>query len=308
MMVPAKHRRGGAGWFLLPALTAAVLAAFMPEAPAQVRVDISFKRKLYVMYEPVIANVSISNLSGRQLVLEDAEGRPWFGFNIEAEDGRLVPPIHPNYSLAPAAIGPGEKITRAVNLTPLYPLGEFGLYRVRAAVWVPEFQRFFSSPPLSIEITEGRAIWQQVVGVPGNEARPSLRTITLLSHKLSRTTRLYLRIEDKERGLIYATHQLGQFLSFGQPAVMLDVKNDIHILQNSAPKEFLYSHIDLDGKVIERKAYAEVGTRPSLSKKPDGTVVVAGGAVIDPRARVPEAEVATDKLSDRPVPLPPPER
>ncbi len=278
------------------------LLAFAPPASAQVRVDITFKRRLYVMYEPLIASVTITNLSGRKLVLENTPRRTWFTFNIETESGRIVPPNQAEYSLNPVMIGPGEKITRAVNLTPLYPLNEFGVYRVRASVYVAEFDRWFSSPPLTIDITDGRVIWQQVAGVPGS-GRPSLRTISLLSHRLSRSTRLYLRIEDKERGLIYATHQLGQFLSFGKPEVLLDVNNQIHILQNSAPKEFLYSHIDLDGKVITRRKYAEAGTRPSLSKTPKGGVQVVGGTFLDPNVPLPDASSAPG-LSERPVPLP----
>ena len=111
-----------------------LLAGAAEQVAAQVRVDISFKRKLYVMYEPLIATVTINNLSGRPLLLENSDHHRWFGFNIETADGRIVPPINPDYALAPAAVGPGEKLTRSVNLTPLFPLHDFGLYRVKATV------------------------------------------------------------------------------------------------------------------------------------------------------------------------------
>ncbi len=285
-------------------LGALIFGATAERSSAQVRVDISFKRKLYVLYEPLIATVTINNLSGRPLLLEDAEHHRWFGFTIEAADGRLIPPINPDYSLAPAAVGPGEKLSRAVNLTPLFPLDEFGLYRVKATVYAPSFDRYFSSPPLAVEITEGRPIWQEVVGVPGDSGRPELRTITLLSHKLSRSTRLYVRIEDKERGKIYATHQLGPFLTFGTPEVMLDARNEIHILQNSAPKQFLYTHLGLQGEVLGQQAYREAGTRPTLSKQSGGGITVVGGQAFVPGEEEAAAEAQADKLGDRPVPLP----
>lgn len=296
-----KHRA-----LILPALLlgAFFLGALADHASAQVRVDISFKRKLYVLYEPLIATVTINNLSGRPLLLADSEHHRWFGFTIEAADGRLIPPINPDYSLAPAAVGPGEKLSRAVNLTPLFPLDEFGLYRVKATVYAPSFGQYFSSPPLALEITDGRAIWQEVVGVPGDSGRPELRTITLLSHKLSRSTRLYVRIEDKERGKIYATHQLGPFLTFGTPEVMLDVRNEIHILQNSAPKQFLYTHLGLQGEVLGQQAYREAGSRPNLVKQQGGTIAVVGGQPFVPGEEEAAAEAAADKLGDRPVPLP----
>jgi hypothetical protein len=287
-------------WFLPAALLLGLLAT---SAFAQVRVDISFKRKLYVMYEPLIATVTINNLSGRPLLLDNSENDRWFGFTIETADGRLVPPSNPNYALAPAAVGAGEKLTRAVNLTPLFPLDEFGLYRVKATVYVGAFSRFFSSPSLPVEITDGRPIWQEVVGVPGAAGEPELRTITLLSHKLSRSTRLYVRIEDRQRGRVYATHQLGQFLTFGRPEVMLDSENQIHILQNTLPKEFRYTHLGLNGQVLGQQDYREAGSRPGLVKKAGGAVAVVGGRPYN-AGQEEAAEVAADKVGDRPVPVP----
>lgn len=278
---------------------------FLPTAKAQVRVDISFKRSLYVVYEPLIATVTINNLSGRPLLLQDVENHQWFGFTIESGDGRPVPPINANYSLKPEAVGPGEKLTRAVNLTPLFPLNEFGLYRVKATVYAEAFGRYFSSPPLSVEITDGRPIWQEVVGVPTADGKTELRTITLLAHKLSRSTRLYARIEDRENGRVYATHQLGQFLTFGRPEVLLDANNEIHILQNTAPKQFLYSHLGLQGEVIAQQVYVEAAnrSRPTLVKQQGGAIAVVGGKPYNP-AEEQKIQAESDKVGDRPVPLP----
>lgn len=289
-------------WLVLFGLL--VLCLLAEHAAAQVRVDVSVRRKLYVLYEPLVAVVTINNLSGRPLLLEDSDHHRWFGFNIEGDDGRIVSPVHPDYSLAPAAVGPGEKLTRAVNLTPLFPMHEFGLYRIKATVYVEAFGRYFSSPPMAVEITDGRPIWQEVVGVPGADGKPELRTITLLSHKLSRSTRLYVRIEDRERGRVYATHSLGQFLTFGRPEVLLDADNQIHILQNTLPKQFLYTHLSLDGEVLAQQAYMEAGTRPRLGKQSGGSVAVAGGRPFTPGAQQEEGAPPADRVGDRPVPLP----
>jgi hypothetical protein len=248
--------------------------------------------------------VTINNLSGRPLLLENSDHHRWFGFNIESADGRIIPPSNADYALAAAAVGPGEKLTRSVNLTPLFPLHEFGLYRVKASVYVAAFARYFSSPPLAVEITDGRPIWQEVVGIPGNGGEHDLRTITLLSHKLSRSTRLYVRIENREHGRVYATHQLGQFLTFGRPEVLLDVDNQIHILQNTLPKQFLYTHLGLSGEILAQQAFNDAGSRPRLVKEAGGTVKVAGGRPFTPGAEDPQDEATTDKLGDRPVPLP----
>lgn len=289
-------------WFFFLAAILAVVGA--EKSAAQINVQLDFKRQLFVLYEPIVAVVSIDNLSGRPLVLENVDEQRWFGFTIETGDGRPVPPINPDYELAPVAIAPGEKLTRAVNLTPLFPLQEFGPYRVKATVYADSFGRFFSSRPETVEITDGRPIWQEVVGVPGGgEGAPDLRTVTLLTHKLSRSTRLYARIEDKQKGKIYAMHQLGPYLSFGRPDVLLDLRNEVHVLQNSAPKQFLYTHLGLSGEILGQQAYLEAGGRPSLVKDGQGQVKVTGGRPYTPGEEEAAAEAA-DKVGDRPVPLP----
>ncbi len=270
---------------------------------AQILVDLSIKRTLYIAYEPLLATVRITNLSGNRLLLADVEGKKWFGFEIETLDGRPIPPSDPNYEIAPLQIESGESISRTVNLTQLYPLSDFGSYRVRASVYSTELANYFSSPPLTIEITEGRLIWQQTVGVPGVESGAgSSRTISLLSHRLPERTDLYLRIEDKSVGLVYCTHRLGDFIAYGKPDVALDSVNTIHVLQNAAPHLFIYSKVALDGKILERTSFQAPKDRPQLKRSAEGSVVVVGGISFDPRATPTPALIP--KLSDRPPILP----
>ncbi len=272
---------------------------------AQVQVDVALKRSLYMVYEPLICNVTITNLSGGTLILEDTPREKWFGFQIETVDGRPLPPVNPDYRNQPVEIEPGQRLSRSINLTPLYPLSEFGTYRVKAAVYSAQMGKYFTSPQLNIEITEGRQLWQQTVGVPDGLGAGRTRTFTILAHRLPRTTMLYLRVEDKEAGVIYCTTQLGRFITFASPDIEIDGGNQIHILQNTAPKAFLYSHFDVNGKVIKQQAYQSFDAKPYLVRKPDASVAVVGGVAYDPKASPPEQQLP--KLSDRPVPLPTPQ-
>ena len=285
-----------------PLLAALFLLGFFPilSLKAQVLVDLSIKRTIYIAYEPLLATVRITNLSGNRLLLADVEGKKWFGFDIETLDGRPIPPSDPNYEIPPIQIESGESITRTVNLTQLFPLSDFGSYRVRASVFATELNNYFSSPPLTIEITEGRLLWEQTVGVPGGGN--ATRTISLLSHRLTERTDLYLRIEDKEAGIVYCIHNLGDYIAYGKPDILLDTDNTIHVLQNTLPREFVYSKIGLDGKILQRGSLQAPKERPQLKRLPDGSVTVLGGIAYDPHATPPPATVA--KLSDRPPALP----
>jgi hypothetical protein len=297
-------RSGQPTWRCLALVSWLGLGLLVP-ATAQVQVDVALKRSLYMVYEPLICNVTITNLSGGTLTLEDTAREKWFGFQIETVDGRPLPPINPQYQNQAVEIEAGQRLTRAINITPLYPLSEFGTYRVRAVVHVPQLGKYFVSPQLNLEITEGRQLWQQTVGVPEGLGQGRARTFTILAHRLPRTTMLYLRVEDKEAGVIYCTTQLGRFITFASPDIELDGGNQIHILQNTAPKAFLYSHFDVNGKVLKQQAYQAYDARPYLVRKPDASVAVVGGVPYDPKA--PPPEQALPKLDDRPVPLPTPQ-
>lgn len=280
----------------------AILCAVLT-ARAQVQVDISLKRNLFIAYEPVLVTVTITNLSGNELTLADSGQNKWFGFALETLDGRPLPPMNGDYSNEPVELGPQQKISRTVNLAPLFPINEFGGYRVKANVYSQQSNRFFNSPSLNFDVTDGRVLWQKTVGVPdGSPGGGSTRTITLLSHRLPQSTQLYLRIEDKTAGIVYCTHQLGRFLTFGNPNILLDTQNRVHVLQNVAPKTFVYSKIGLNGEVLDRKSYNEFSTRPALRRGSDGSVLVVGGQAYDPNAPPPEQALPT--MQDRPVPLP----
>lgn len=281
-----------------------LLTFLLPAARAQLQVELGFKRTLYIAYEPLIANVSITNLSGNSLNLRDSEGHHWFGFQIETLDGRPVPPRDSRHTNPPLLLQPGQKLTRAVNLTPLYPISEYGGYRIRAAIHVPSLNRTFTSSPLNVEVTEGRSIYKKTVGVPANQpGGGGLREINLLTHRLPSSTQLYLRIIDPERGIVHCTHRLGRLVSYGTPEVILDINNHVHVLQNVAPKSFLYSHIGLNGEVITRKTYQQNVKRPALVRTPDERIVVVGATEFDPQAEQ-EKKQSTPSISDRPVPIP----
>jgi hypothetical protein len=295
-----RHHSAGKTLGLLLILLIAMSGAIQ----AQVKVDISLRRSLYMIYEPIICIVSITNLSGADLELEDLPEHKWFGFQVETLEGRPLAPINAEYRNQPISIQAGQTVRRSVNLTPLFPMSEFGAYRIRATVFVPRFNRYFSSLPLSLEITEGRVLWEQTVGVPPDSgASGSTRLYQLLAHRLPSSTMLYLRVQDKENGIIYCTTQLGRYVAFGKPVVIIDPTNEVHVLHNLAPKEFLYSHFDINGKVKQQQAYQQWGDkRPNIVRTSSGEVQVVDGSPYDPRATPPEKKLPG--LSERPVPLP----
>jgi len=270
---------------------------------AQVQVDLKFKRLQYIAYEPVMATLGITNLAGRDIDLHDADGQSWFGFEVSGSESQPIPPITTDSAQPPLQIKAGQKVTQRINLTPLYPVQEFGTYHVRAHIYFADLGKFFYSGTKVFEVTDARPIWQQTVGIPDGVSAPgNVRTYSLLMNRFPDHTSLYLRVQDKDNGIVYATYSLGRIISFEEPQAQIDRANQLHILQCAAPRTWAYSRIGLNGELLAHSSFMETKTRPRLFRAADGEVAVRGGMLEAPAAQT--AGSTAPKLSERPPGVP----
>jgi hypothetical protein len=269
-------------------------------ARAQIQVELKLPRLQYIAYEPVVAKLAITNLAGRDVELRDADGQGWFGFEISGSEGQPIAPLAAgNKSEAPLSIPAGKTVTQKINLTPLYSVHEFGTYRVRAHVYFGDLSKFFYSQTKVFQVTDARPIWQKTVGLPdGTPGAGSTRTYSLLSNRFADHTGLYVRVEDKNSGVVYATYSLGRVIAFDEPGAEIDNANHLHVLHCAAPRSWAYSHVGLNGELLAHSAFMESKTRPRLRHASDGTVLVMGGMVEAPVAESTKTNVP--KLSARP--------
>jgi hypothetical protein len=285
---------------MIRCLACAALFLVALSAQAQIQVDLKFKRLQYIAYEPVIATVTITNLAGRDIVLRDDNDQHWYGFEVTANEGRTLAPLQQSAE-APLKIAAGTSVTRKINLTPLFPINDLGVYHVRANVFFADLNKFFYAPAKVFEVTTARPIWQRTVGDPGNGG---VRTFSLMTNRFPDHTSLYVRVEDKENSLVYATFSLGRVISFDEPHAEVDRQNQLHVLQCSAPRVWSYSVVGLDGRLLKRATYSQTRSSPHLSRAANGSVAVSGG-MLDVAAAPPAAVRTVPKLSDRPANLPP---
>lgn len=282
----------------------ATLLGLLPGLYSQIQVEMNIPRRLYIAYEPIIITVGITNLTGRDITLQDIDSQKWFSFQVNTADDRIVPPLDLNYKLSPLTIAAGETVKRQLNLTPLYAVHEFGVYHIKASVYFGDARKYYSSTSNSFEVTEGKLVYHQTVGVPeGQEGAGTSREISLLTHRDEKYNILYIRVEDRENGLVYITAPLGRILLSYDPQVALDKKNQIHILHLYGPRAYVYTRIGLNGEWLGQANYNVVKEQPTFKKMPDGSVAVLGGKLDVPVAQSASAP-ATPKLSDRPPGLP----
>lgn len=279
------------------------LVAFSQQLHAQLRVELKFSRRLFLAYEPVLASISITNYSGRDILLENSEGHNWLNFDITNSQGNLLTARQGRTTFAPRQLGAGESCNFAVNLVSSYPISELGAYRVRASIYFAPMDKFFSSASKVVEVSEGKLIWEQTLGVSGGN---SDRVVSLLTFRGAEQNDLYVRIEDKQAGVVYGTRKLGRMITQGPPQIEVDPENNLHVMQIIGSKTWLYSRIGINGEPIEQGTYYETKTRPRLGRMPDGRVGIAGG-----QAAAPVAQPVSDeggkpkaKISDRPADFP----
>src|SRR5205814_2697525 len=204
---------------------------------AQVQVDLKFKRLQYIAYEPVMATLGVTNLAGRDVDLRDADGESWFGFEVTAKDGQIVALLPAAKKQASLNVESGKKVTQRIDLASLYPVHDFGTYHVRAHVYFADLGKFFYSQTKVFEVTDARPIWQKTVGIPEGAPGPgNVRTYSLLTNRFPDHTSLYVRVEDKDSGIVYATYSLGHAIAFDEPQAELDRANQLHILHCAAPR------------------------------------------------------------------------
>jgi hypothetical protein len=267
-------------------------------AEAQIQVDLKFKRLQYIAYEPVVATVAITNLAGREIELHDADGQSWLGFELSGSEEQPIAPLSGAKAEPALKIAAGQRVTRQINLTPLYPVNEFGAYHVRTNVYFADLGKFFYSGTRVFEVTDARPIWQQTVGVPESTAGSGeVRTYSLMTNRFPDHTSLYVRVQDNDRGVVYATYSLGRTISSEQPQAEIDRANQLHVLHCAAPRAWSYARVGLNGELLEHSSFMETKTRPRLLHSANGEIAVRGG-VIEAPARNSASKVP--KLSARP--------
>ena len=177
------------------------------------------------------------------------------------------------------------------------------MYHVRAHVYFSDLDRFFYSQTGVFEVTDARPIWQQTVGIPEGVAAPGdVRTYSLLSNRFPDHTSLYVRVQDRDKGIVYATYSLGRAIAFEEPQAEIDRGNQLHVLHCVAPRSWAYSRIGLSGELIMRSSFMETKTRPRLVRTADGEVAVRGGVIEASPSQ--KGRSTAPKLSARPPVLP----
>lgn len=262
-------------------LFAAICAAV--SVSAQVAMDLTLNRSIYMQYEPLYACVTLRNDSGRPLLFGNrAELQGYLLFEVTDQRGRVVPKRPgAELSVAGLVLEPGQIRRMIVPINRYYQLDPVGVYRVHAYVSHSQLPAEYKSPELKFQIEPGVTVWKKEVGLPDlHEKDPAgvakERVYNIRSIVENSTKAYYLVIEDDK--LIYAVIRVGKAIGYEKFSAEVDMLSRIHLLMPIAPTIFHYLAFSPDGKKFADEYRKTVGTIPMLMRNPDtGLVTLIGG-------------------------------
>jgi hypothetical protein len=279
-----------------------VLLAVIATARAQLDVSIEMKRNIFMRGEPVEVSVLIRNLAGKDVILRDVESHQWFGFELTHGSENPIGPRDAGYKNEPVVILNGDTVRRKVDLLRLYPITEFGTYKMRAAIYFAETGKYIASETVRVDISDGRRMWSQTVGVPASrDGAGQYRKLSLLSFQQPKELTAYVRVEDERTGDILGTYPLGRLVGGATPTTEFDADNTLHVFHLVGPHQYALSKIGVNGEWLGQTMWSSSKGRATVRRKEDGRMVIVGATRAD---LPPPSPLPVPKLSDRPVAVP----
>jgi hypothetical protein len=280
-------------------LLTALILVITGSAQAQLAASLQISKKTHLTGEPVVAIVTITNHSGRDLVLQSDGRFQWLDFIIKSSSGRLINSRR-GALFGPMKIAAGQTMARDVDLTEHFQLSEPGNFTVSTTIKLPgQSTEGASSNRAFFSQINSRPYWTQKVGVGGGNTRE----YRLIQFSGDSKTRLYAQIVDGRTGQFIRTFPLGDMLTLRKPAATVDRSQRMHVMFLATPSMWVHCVINTDGQLVERQIHRRPPQGdPRLLTMGDGTVQVVNSIPYDPKAEA-TRRAATRKASDRP-PIP----
>ena len=265
-------------------LLLAMLFIWVGVLPADIVMNLEMSRSNYMLYEPVVAHLTMRNSSGQVLVFgSEAEFNGHMEIELTDMHDRPVKGSGAKVNLRGMILRPGVDHRIRVNLSKWIDLQKVGYYRIRVFIAHPMLKNEYQSNRCMFDISYGKVFWTRTFGVPklaGSSLSENvqLRKYTLRGLQDKSEIFLFLFIEDDK--LIYSFKHLGLMLGREKPSCELDTLNQLHILLPVTTKLFRYQVYDWNGELEVNKVYRTSDRAPLLFRDAQtGEVKIIGGEI-----------------------------
>jgi hypothetical protein len=268
-------------------------------AHAQFAASLQIPKKQHLAGEPVLAVVTITNHSGRE-VLFRSDGRfQWLDFIVKKNNGTPVN-AKGRKLFGPMKIGAGQTLAREVDLTEHFQLAEPGNFTVSAIIRPPGANaEGAATNRVLFNQSPGSTYWSQKVGISG--AGGNTREYRVINFTGDSKSLIYAQIVDGMTGQFVRTFLLGEVLMIRKPLCTVDRQQRLHVMFLATPTMWVHCVIDTDARLVGRQIHQR-GPQgdPQLLTLADGSVQVANSIPYDPKAAA-QQRSSTRKASDRPA-------
>ncbi len=255
----------------------AFLSLLASAAQAQISVGIALPRRDYILYEPIMLEISLLNSSGKNIVF--GEDDKWIRIEIIREKVELVSETDRPIVDKPIYLDAASTATLKTNLTYTHEIRDPGNYEVQAKVRYKG--RTYASAILPIAVVNGAVQWKQrFVYTNPKSHKEEVRDYELIAQKVEKGNRLVARIRDPDHRRVMCCTPVGDLMGFGDPEVKIDTGGTLHVLNQVAPKQFLYSKISPEGIREKPRFFLAVTAPPALIESEDEGILVVGGSEV----------------------------
>jgi hypothetical protein len=242
-------------------------------AQAQVKVQLSQERSIYLQYEALELAVTITNVTDSPISLNAGNnGKSWLSFLVFTQDGSTVDSIKP-VDIGQVTLKPGETQRFVVNILPYYGIRSTGGYSVQAVINIPGLTPIMTG---KLYFTEGKG---ETISTQEIYNMGVKRVYSLIRFLDVNDCNLYLRVEEPDLNLVYSTVRLGKVVNFTEPEKQFDAKGNLHIVQVVGTNIYRYTEADPQGNILKQETRSGVAGQyvPTLAQEKDGSIVFAGG-------------------------------
>lgn len=217
------------------------------QASAQVDVRVQPVRSEFLLGEGVAVKLRISNHTDTALVFSNTPDRQWLHFTLTRSGSShpMAPKAIPSFKKM--VVNPGSVHEVVVNLRPYFYFNNAGSYRIVATVRMPDMQTTYSSNRATFTLANGGNVKSFVIQSAGKRLKMNVKMM-----RAGDKDCLFGQVVNADSGAVVGACYMGQFLNFMAPRVMMDRRQNLHVLCQSTPTYFTYSVMGTDGS---RRSY-----------------------------------------------------
>ncbi|MBR5213384.1 MAG: hypothetical protein IKV92_03890 [Akkermansia sp.] len=212
------------------------------QASAQVDVRLNPVRSEFLLGEGVAVKLKITNHTDTALVLSNSPERQWLHFTLTRSGSSqpLAPKAVPSFKKI--VVNPGSSHEVVVNLRPYFYFNSVGSYKIVATVRMPDMQTTYSSNRASFTLANGGSVRSFAIQSAGKRLKMNVKIM-----RAGEKDCLFGQVVNADSGSVVGACYMGQYLNFMEPRVMMDRKQNLHVLCQSTPTYFTYSVMGTDG-------------------------------------------------------------